>query len=332
MRDFFERLLSAIKICDSVLCTIIESSGSTPRGAGARMLVTQEDFFGTVGGGAVEFAAINEARGVLSSGQGLLHTYNLTASDAEDLGMVCGGRVGVCFTCVPRGDAHFSELARRAVAAFNGTRDVYIIMDVTDVVQSKIGLYYEGEGVWGIDCENAEKLVKGALNEDFDGRSYYCERLFSGARALIFGAGHVSRALVPVMSGVGFNCVVLDDRPDLLKTEFFPDASELICCDLERISDSVTVTERDYIVIVTRGHRFDYALQRQVLGLPASYIGCIGSRRKVEAIRETLRADGVSEAEINRCVSPIGIDISAETPAEIAISITAQLIEHRAQK
>lgn len=146
----------------------------------------------------------------------------------------------------------------------------------------------------------------------------------------IFGGGHVAQELVPVLSHLDFPCVVFDDRNEFANKKIFPDAKECIIGDFEQIRNYVDVKEKDYVCIMTRGHLSDYVVQKQILKTPASYIGVIGSRRKAAAIREKLLADGFSESETDRCKSPIGLKIHAETPAEIAISIAAELIEKRA--
>lgn len=145
----------------------------------------------------------------------------------------------------------------------------------------------------------------------------------------IFGGGHVAQELVPVLSHLDFTCIVFDDRPEFANSKSFPDAFKCIVGNFERLNDYINVNQQDYVCIMTRGHQFDYLVQKQILQTPAHYIGVMGSRKKTLAIREKLLADGFSEEEINRCKSPIGLDIHAETPAEIAISIAGELIQER---
>lgn len=112
----------------------------------------------------------------------------------------------------------------------------------------------------------------------------------------------------------------------------FSHAYKCIVGDFEQIDNYIDVQTEDYICIMTRGHLSDYAVQKQILKTPASYIGVMGSRRKTLTLREKLLADGFTEAEIDRCKSPIGLSIHAETPAEIAISIAGELIALRAKR
>lgn len=143
----------------------------------------------------------------------------------------------------------------------------------------------------------------------------------------IFGGGHVAQELVPVLAHLNFPCVVFDDRPEFSNKEVFPDAKECIVGDFETILDFIEIKETDFVCIMTRGHQFDYLVEKQILKTPASYIGVMGSRSKTKIIREKLLADGFREEEVSRLKSPIGLDIKAETPAEIAISIAGELIQ-----
>ena len=333
-----KRIFKALTDCvenglDSVLVTIVASSGSTPRGAGARLLLMPEGkFIGTIGGGAVEFAALNEAKKLLKLQKSDFHGYNLSANDVEQLGMVCGGQVTVCFQFIPAYDPHMTELSRRALALLSGNESSWTITDITGNNVNAMGLYTKTAGLWGLDVPEIDTLVSGnAYPVESGGRRLFCEPLLKPGKVYIFGGGHVSQELVPALSRVDFRCTVYDDRAEFLTKELFPDAEELICGDLSDISKSVTVNENDYIVVMTRGHKFDYILQAQALRTPARYIGVIGSRKKIAVITEKLRNDGFTDADISRVTSPIGLKIAAETPAEIAVSIAAQMIAVRAE-
>ena len=158
----------------------------------------------------------------------------------------------------------------------------------------------------------------------------YTESICRAGKVYIFGGGHVGKALVPVLHYVGFTVVVYDDRPALAVQENYPAAAEVICGSFADIFAQVRLTADDYAVIMTPGHQADYEVLRQVLGTQATYIGCIGSHRKVEMTRERLLADGFTPAQLDTVHSPIGLAIKAETPEEIAISIAAEMIAHRA--
>ena len=146
----------------------------------------------------------------------------------------------------------------------------------------------------------------------------------------IFGGGHVAQELVPVLAHVGFRCVVYDDRAEFANPQVFPQAAETIVGDLEHIGDRVAIGPQDYVCVMTRGHQFDYYVQKQAMELGPCYIGIMGSRSKIRVVTEKLLEDGFTREEIEGCHMPIGTAIGAETPAEIAVSIAGELIHIRA--
>ena len=165
----------------------------------------------------------------------------------------------------------------------------------------------------------------------YEDRSFYdyCleETNRQGTTVYIFGGGHVAQELVPVLNHLNFTCIVFDDRPEFANPDIFPEAEKCIVGSFEHLNDYIEIGPQDFVCIMTRGHQFDYLVEKQILKTPASYIGVMGSRSKTKIIREKLLADGFREEEVGRLKSPIGLDIKAETPAEIAISIAGELIQ-----
>lgn len=155
-------------------------------------------------------------------------------------------------------------------------------------------------------------------------------RLLPPGRVYIFGGGHVSQALVPALMAVDFRCVVLEDRAEFCRPELFPGAEEVLLIDNARVTDFVELTGEDWVVIMTRGHKDDLLIQSQIMKTPVRYIGVIGSQQKNAAITARLREIGFSDEDFQNVWAPIGLPIRSETPAEIAVSITAQLILERA--
>ena len=153
-----------------------------------------------------------------------------------------------------------------------------------------------------------------------------------GERALIFGAGHISKALVPLLSSVGFRPVVFDDRPQFATRERFPQADQVVCGDFTRIRDYLTVEPEDYVVIMTNGHEYDFQSQVQVLQHKTAYVGVIGSRKKTAFVNQRLRDAGISDEAIAFVHTPIGTAIKAVTPEEIAVSIAGEMICVRAAR
>ena len=275
MRQMFQQLERILKANrNAVLVTVVASSGSTPRGKGANMLVTEQGrVAGTIGGGAVEYRSEQIALDVLKSGASLDETFLLRPNEVQDLGMICGGEVKVHFRFLAGGDPAVLE--------------------------------------W-VGQERA--------------------RLIPPGRVFIFGGGHVAQALVPALAAVDFRCIVLEDREDFCHPDLFPGVEETRLIQNDDPKTYADITAEDYVAVMTRGHKDDLTVQAQALKTPAKYIGVIGSRKKTAAVFARLREMGYSDADLARITSPIGLDIKAETPAEIAVSITAQLIMLRSGK
>ena len=162
--------------------------------------------------------------------------------------------------------------------------------------------------------------------------AHFTHPLPIGERAILFGAGHCSVALCPLLTTVGFRVTVVDNRPELATRERFPTADAVLCCDLAHISDAVTIGDDDYVVIMTNGHRHDFVVEEQVLRGQYAYIGVIGSRTKTASVNALLRQAGISEEAIAAVHTPIGTAIKAVTPEEIAVSIAGEMICVRATR
>ena len=311
---------------DLVMVTVTASSGATPRGAGARMLVGKSGrICGTIGGGAVEYRSEQIAKTVLQDKSSRGHDFTLTRDDVQNLGMICGGACNVFFHYLPAGDSGILALAEEAEARFVRGEDAWLV--------SNLG---EGGRLYLTDKHDATLLpylTRQPHRVQVQGKELYIEQIVTAGRVYIFGGGHVAQELVPVLAHVGFRCVVMDDRPEFTDPALFPTAEQVILGDFHRISDFVSIGSEDYVCVMTRGHAGDTVVQAQVLKCRPCYCGVIGSRHKAAGVRKVLKEEyGLTEEELNGVTTPIGISIQAETPAEIAISIAAQLIAHRAER
>jgi xanthine dehydrogenase accessory factor len=157
----------------------------------------------------------------------------------------------------------------------------------------------------------------------------FIEPVLPPALLYIFGAGHVAFNLYKVANNAGFDVTVVDDREAYASRERFPDAKDVIADDFDKAMAQLSPKDSTYIVILTRGHRDDMRVLRWAVQTPARYIGMIGSKRKTIAIFRELVAEGISEQLFHRVHAPVGLDIGAVTPEEIAVSITAELIAQR---
>lgn len=340
MEELFRELLCRLEQGEEgVLATIIACSGSTPRGAGARILILPDGSIrGSIGGGAVEYRAIQTGLEAMKKKQSLIRGFSLTRNAVADIGMVCGGDVEVYFQYLSPDIPSVESLCHEILEALGRDEDSWLVLDITEETCWKMGLYTREQGWKGMDGFAAEEgwqeafFQKKPVRREVLGRNYYSEPLVCAGTVYVFGGGHVAQELVPLLSRLGFRCTVMDDRVGFANRELFPQAKEVVAGDLEHISDCLRITSRDYVCIMTRGHQYDYAVQKQAMDCHPRYIGVMGSRNKVAVITEKLLQDGYSIEEIQSCHMPIGMEIQAQTPAEIAVSIAGELIKVRAMR
>lgn len=233
-----------------VLATVVQTEGSCPQKAGAKIVVLSDGSLrGTVGGGAIEQKIIEEAKLLLAdraAGSRMLQTH-LT----HDLGMCCGGSMSV-----------------------------------------------------------------------------FLDKVVAGERLVVFGAGHVGRALYELGRAAGFQVVVADGRPEWLTEERFPDAERLLGDPLET-ARTLPQDANSFTCVLTHDHGLDQDLIEILLKRPFKYLGMIGSGRKAAKLRTRLEAQGFAPADIARVRSPMGVEIGAQSPEEIAVSIVAELVAVR---
>jgi xanthine dehydrogenase accessory factor len=220
------------------------------------------------------------------------------------------------------------------MARLEKDEDLWLFIDLTSPDDWTMALY-SGDSLFPKEMklggEDIKALArnKAVLVRKGERRIYGEPASFAG-RVFIFGGGHVAQALVPVLDSVGFRCVVFDDREEFVSRDLFPGALELVTGCYDHIEEKVTVSPRDYIVIMT--HARDLAVLRQVIGKDCAYLGVIGSKTKAAALKQQLEREGVSEETLGAIHIPIGLDIKSETPEEIAVSIAGEMILRRAER
>lgn len=319
---------------DAVLVSVVASSGSTPRGSGARMLVTEKGReYGTIGGGAVEYKSEQIALDLLRNRCSCIEHFRLNANDVAKLGMICGGAVDVYFRFIPGHHHRTIEFLQRIEKLYENGEQTWLICELTSGSDGPMYIYGKETGAFGekVPQEVIDNLSSKPMQITVAESTYYCEQLFAPGKVYIFGGGHVAQELVPALARVGFRCVVIEDRPEFATPELFAGAEETRLIDVSALpAVAEEIGKDDYVCIMTRGHKDDFEVQRHVLRSGARYIGVIGSANKKKAVFERLREYGYGDADFERITAPIGLDIGAETPAEIAVSIAAQLIKVRA--
>ena len=337
MRELFRKLHEVLKAGeDAVLVSTVSSRGSVPRGSGAHMLVTKDGrISGTIGGGEAEYMAEQAALSALGTGENAAKIYDLRQNSEDGPDSVCGGDMEVFFRFMHGGNPELIGLCERIEKAFLGNSVCRLVLELTGKEDGLIDVYSDGEDISGRNIPAAVTDVKATVPKviETDGARFYTEPLVMPGKVYIFGGGHVAQRLVPCLSSCDFRCVVIEDRADFADPKLFGGLAETRLVPIDELAGlAPELTPDDYVCVMTRGHRSDYECIFSMLKSKACYIGVIGSRSKIAALKVRLSEDGVTEEEMQRLVAPIGIEIYSETPAEIAVSVTAQLIMTRAVK
>ena len=343
--QLFERGRSA------VLATIIRQAGPSPRGIGTKCLIMDDgSFIGTVGGGILEARTLEKAGEIFDDGLPVRLYFSLEGTDVAETEMLCGGQVEVFLEPIsalkPVHVAVFQEAGKGLSQGGGGLLITLIDRERWQEGESpKLFLGKNGERagslpkaheIEGFLAKRLGKMMRSQLSllpmNDDEGNlvEVLVEPVMAASFLYVFGAGHVSKQIVPLADLVGFHVVVIDDREEFADPGFFPEAEEVRFIPFEGAMERLAVDKSSFVVIVTRGHMHDKTVLAQSLKTGARYIGMIGSRRKRDIIYEKLLEEGFTQQDIDRVHSPIGLDIGAETPEEIAVSIVAELIKVRA--
>lgn len=329
-----------------VLATIIKHAGSTPRSVGSKMVVRSDgSISGTIGGGLVEHEIRTVAGEVFKTGKTRVVVVDLSGEDAATTDqMICGGRLEILMELIvadPENIKMFRELTTLLQKGHKGfliksldRREEETLQNGFSLVQKEAVVlgHFPGSADW-IPLLTGEAVKKKCpIVFTVEGRRFFVEPTFLPGTVYLFGAGHVSRPVAELAAMVDFKSVVLDDRADYANKERFPKAEQiLVISTFEDIFEGLEIDRDSYLVIVTRGHLHDKTVLEQALRTNAGYIGMIGSKRKRAMIFEELLGKGFIEDDLKRVYNPIGIDIFAETPEEIAVSVVAELIMVRAR-
>ncbi|MEA2038258.1 MAG: XdhC family protein [Thermodesulfobacteriota bacterium] len=352
MNHIYTRLLESCKKGSvSVLATIVRQAGPSPRGAGSKCLIMDDgSFTGTVGGGIIEARTLEQATKVFDTGLPVRLKFSLDGSDVAETDMLCGGQVEIFLEPVSPENLICFSILREITRIINhgGAGLLATVLDEDRWKQGKCKMFLDRDGdITGrlAGTREFEKAISAKMERVLAARQpeilhlqddkgnpveVFVEPILSDPVLYVFGGGHVSRQIVPLARRVGFQVVVIDDREEFASVERFPTATEVRLLPLEGVLDKIVVDESSYLVIVTRGHVHDKSVLAQALKTNARYIGMIGSSRKTAIIHEKLLEEGFTEANFSRVHAPIGLEIGAETPAEIAVSIVAELIKVRA--
>lgn len=324
------------------LIRIIDRKGSAPRAIGSACLVDESGCIaGSVGGGFLEYRAVEMAKEKLLQNFSTSYRFSLSQKEIAEEGMICGGDVELYIEPLVPGN-------EPCVQVFSAMHEILAGGAECTLVTRKVGadndvrtearmVFANGERVLGnIPGVTLPAVILSTCGEHFailattDGeRSCIYERILPKPQVVIFGAGHIGRALAILAKNVDFKVVIVDDRRDFANTARLPMADELYHVPYGEALQVKPLTVSSYAIVVTKSHKSDREVLELLLNsnvIPA-YIGMIGSIRKRKIIYNELLATGINPARLEKIHSPIGLDIQAETPAELAVSIIAEIIK-----
>ncbi len=343
MHEIFRQLRETVERGETVaLATVVATKGSLPMSKRAKMLVFQDGAIaGTVGGGMLEAQVIQQAQQVIATRQPQLVSVDLTAEQIEAQGLTCGGTVDIFVQ--PFAPKMTLAVIREIEAVYAASKTAVAATLIAEDRTANALLCEDGAllSTLGDDALNAQfvEFAKSKLGQPFlqtvtfGEARVFIETILPTPTAFVFGGGHVAYFLAQTLHFIGFDYVVVDDRADFLTSERFPHARKFVCHDYENVCDQLDLTPHSsYMIIVTRGHAFDLAVLEQAIRRNVKYIGMIGSKRKINILFDHLREQGVSDETLQTIHAPIGIEIGADTPEEIAISIAAELIRVRREE
>ena len=348
MKEVFHEAVDLLEKDDQlVVATVIRTKGSTPQKPGAKLLVRADGSgVGTLGGGCVEgdiwFAATQLMKG---RGRAEYREYQLNEDLAAEDGLVCGGTMYFLIDPVYRPEDYL-DYAREIDSAYEGGGAVALASLIkpgpgSDTpLGSKLFIREDGftEGTLGdaeLDREAVEKAMVLMVHgkNDYvvtdDGAEYFVEAYTTPPQLVICGGGHVSKAISGHAKTLGFRLFITDDRTEFANEERFPEADMVIAKKPEEALAELPINPNTFIIVATRGHRFDNVALAAAANTPARYVGLMGSKRKTILIYEDLIRMGVPIDRIREIRSPIGLDITARTPEEIAVSIMAEVLMFR---
>ncbi|MEU6063715.1 XdhC/CoxI family protein [Streptomyces sp. NPDC047082] len=328
------------------LATVVAVSRSAPRGPGAAMAVGPDDeVVGSVSGGCVEGAVYELAQEVVASGEARLETFGYSDEDAFAVGLTCGGEITLLVRPVtPESDPGFGAVAASVAAGEPVT--VAMVVDGPAPRGATLAVWPETVtgtlGATGLDvavtADARGELALGATGlrhygahgeRREDDVTVFLHSFAPPPRMLVFGAIDYAAAVARIGDFLGYRVTVCDARPVFATPKRFPQGVEVVVDWPHRYLSGTETDERTVICVLTHDPKFDVPLLEEALRRPAAYIGAMGSRRTHDERHERLVDAGLTEAELARLRSPVGLDLGARTPEEVAVSVAAEIVALR---
>ncbi|HSE40952.1 MAG TPA: XdhC/CoxI family protein, partial [Acidobacteriota bacterium] len=328
------------------LATIVKTKGSTYRRPGARMLMAENgEMIGSISGGCLEGDVFEHAKKVMKSGEPVLLKYDTSSDDdvVWGLGLGCNGVVHVLVESLPQKPEYFSFMANciepqnwgviATVFNVQGDADVKIGSRILVNKDGNVSGLQQNQALRSAIHSDAQQAIQSGHSmikeyELANGKAeVFIEVIQSPMPLVIFGAGHDAIPVVRLAKELGWNITVVDGRPAFATKERFPQADNVILSKPEDVNKNVSIDPRGAAIIMTHNYNHDVTILRQILPLPVRYLGVLGPKRRTQKTLEDLRKEGIGQSEdvLNHVYSPIGIDIGAETPEEIALAIISEI-------
>jgi len=317
----------------AILATIIRTEGSTPRDLGTHMLILHtSQTIGTIGGGAAEKLITDKALSLLTADGEVMAEIHHQAINQESQAnrfSVCGGAMDVLLE--PVQDMPFWQFLQDLQKS---GKDAVLLTSLVPPYSRSI-VDSDGNLLMGqpqsellLSATRRQEILSGKPAEVIgnDENAWFLEPLRKTERLLILGAGHVAREVAFFAKALDFQITVIDDRETFALPEFFTGVHSVICSDFATGIKNYGPNCATYVVIATRSHPTDAECLEEILNFPTNYVGMLGSTKKITAIVNYLQEKGYTYQSLARLKAPIGLDIHAQTPSEIAISILAEII------
>ena len=349
MQDVFHEAVNQFSQGNrAVVATVVRTKGSTPQKPGAKLLVRQDGSgVGTLGGGCVEGDIWFAAKELLKrNGPTEFREYELNEDLAARDGLVCGGTMYFLIDPVYQPQA-FLPLAKEISEAYAGTGAPVALATLAQpgngskgTVGAKLFVRENGTtaGTLGdpdLDHEASKKALelmvmgKSEYVTAENGTEFFVEAYTTPPKLILCGGGHVSKSIAPLAKKLGFLVYVTDDRAEFANPARFPEAEMTVALKPEEALAQLPMNANTFVIVATRGHRYDNVALAAAARTPAKYVGLLGSKRKTILIYEDLLKMGIPRERIREVRAPVGLDIHARTPDEIAVSIVAEMLMFR---
>ena len=357
MDDIIQEL-AGLKNERAALASLVSSSGSIPMSSRAKMIIKEDGkVLGTIGGGCLEAEILSVGREVMETRIANLTRYTMTEKQAGESGLNCGGTVRIFTELLEEAEnfeaydhilqareerkgcvvATLLNISRPTVAGKgkmlvceDGFRSGSLGLEEADgqvMEQADSVLAKDGGQILKLELGSGQAADLGFSGDQLV--EVFIEPFMPFPTLYIFGGGHVGGQICKLAKNVGFQVVMVDDRPMFANSERHPDADLCVAEEMDQVFQQLELDEQSYIVAVTRGHQHDQVVIERAIHYPVRYIGMLGSERKKMLMWKSLEKSGIPREQLDAVYSPIGFNIGADTPEEIAVSVVGELIKVR---